>query len=53
VPALEVAVLSTTMEGMEPFKTPFLIKNFEGSYIIDVVGVLLLFDLAGWRGYVG
>ncbi len=26
VPTLEVAVLSVTMEGMEPFRTPFLIN---------------------------
>jgi hypothetical protein len=26
VPTLEVAVLSATMEGMEPFTTPFLIN---------------------------
>ncbi len=33
VPTLEVAALSTTMEGMEPFRTPFLI-NFSRAVIL-------------------
>jgi hypothetical protein len=32
VPTLEVAALSATMEGMEPFRTPFLI-NFSRAVI--------------------
>jgi hypothetical protein len=32
VPTLEVAALSATMEGMEPFRTPFLINFSRALY---------------------
>jgi hypothetical protein len=37
VPMLEVAALSTTMEGMEPLRTPFLMK-----FLRTVMSLMLL-----------
>ncbi len=47
VPTLEVAVLSATMEGMESFRTPFLINFLR---VVILVKLLAYSCSLTWQG---